>query len=327
VLSSHTSDTGELAHVVPEVGHRSVLLREALDVLEPRPGEIVVDATLGAGGHAERLAEAVGPRGRVIGIDRDPIAIERARHRLARFQDAFTAVRGDHRELPLLLEALGVRVVDRVLFDLGVSSLQLDDPARGFSFSSDGPLDMRMDPGAGATAADLVASLSEEELRTLLWRLGEERGARAIARAVVRERSRRPIRRTTQLVEIVERALGPAARRHRIHPATRTFLALRLAVNRELDDLGATLAAAVDRLRPGGRIAVISFHSLEDRIAKRTLAGLAHRCICPPRLPRCGCGRRDLVRLLGRRSIRPTAAEVRDNPRSRSARLRGAEKL
>jgi len=205
--------------------------------------------------------------------------------------------------------------------------MQLDDPGRGFSFRADGPLDMRMNPGAGRTAAELLASLSEEELREILWRFGEERRSRAIARAIVRQREARPLTGTLQLAELVERTLGPEARRWRIHPATRTFQALRIAVNDELTDLATTVERFATRLRPGGRLAVIAFHSLEDRAVKHTLRSLADRCSCPPGLPVCGCGNQDLVRILTRKPVCPSTVEIESNPRSRSAKLRAAERI
>jgi 16S rRNA (cytosine1402-N4)-methyltransferase len=317
----------EEASVTEPVAHRPVLPRETLELLAPRRGEIVVDATLGTGGHAELLLEAIGPHGRLIGIDRDADGLDVARRRLARFADAFSGIHGDHAELKRLLLAIGIDTVDRVLFDLGVSSRQLDDPERGFSFRADGPLDMRMDARTGPTAADLVAGCSEAELREVLWRFGEERRSRAIARAIAREREKRPLRRTRQLADLVERTLGPGARRWRIHPATRTFQALRIAVNGEIVGLEALLEDAVSLLRPGGRLAVISFHSLEDRAVKRSLKSLAHRCTCPPGLPVCGCGRQDLLRILTSKPVRPTSGEVERNPRARSAKLRAAERL
>jgi 16S rRNA (cytosine1402-N4)-methyltransferase len=229
--------------------------------------------------------------------------------------------------MPQLLATLGIEHVDRVLLDLGLSSLQLDDAERGFSFRLDGPLDMRMDRSAGRTAADLVAALDEEDLRQILWRFGEERRARAIARAIVRERERRPIVSTRQLAELVENILGPAARRFRIHPATRTFQALRIAVNEEIQGLRALIEKAVELLHPDGRLCVIAFHSLEDRAVKHTLRSLADRCSCPAGLPVCGCGRTDLVRILTSRPVRPSDAEVERNPRARSAKLRAAERI
>jgi 16S rRNA (cytosine1402-N4)-methyltransferase len=304
-----------------------VLLQETIERLSPRPGDVAVDATLGQGGHAAALLEAVGPHGRVIGIDRDPAAIAAARLRLAPFGGAFVAVHGHHRELRRHVEQAGAAGAQRILFDLGISSAQLDDPERGFSLRADGPLDMRMDPRSGATAAELLASLDEAEIASLLWRFGEERRSRAIARAIVARREVEPIRRTRELAELVERVAGAGARRYRLHPATRTFQALRIAVNAELEELESTLAGAIDLLLPGGRLAVITFHSLEDRAVKRTLRDRTRRCVCPPRMPVCGCGRPGLLRLVTARPVRPQPAELARNPRARSAKLRVAEKL
>jgi len=312
----------------PEVPHRPVLLLESLELLRLQPGATVVDATLGPGGHAEALLESIGPGGRVIGIDRDPAAIAFARRRLARFQEQFIPLLGDHRDLVELLLGVDVVVVDAVLADLGISSLQLDDPLRGFAFSTDGPLDMRMDPDAnGVSAADLVATLDESGLRDIIATWGEERLAGRIARALVRERSKRPIATTRELALIVEKAAGPAARRFRIHPATRTFQALRIAVNREIEGIPALVSGAVSLLRRGGRLAVISFHSLEDRAVKTAMHGLAHRCVCPPGLPVCGCGRENIVRIVTSRPVVPGLAENASNPRARSAKLRVVERL
>ncbi|HXV77984.1 MAG TPA: 16S rRNA (cytosine(1402)-N(4))-methyltransferase RsmH, partial [Candidatus Polarisedimenticolaceae bacterium] len=263
--------SGEETVMTPESVHEPVLLRETIDWLAVRAGSTVVDATLGPGGHAHALLERIGPSGRLIGIDRDPQALVVATGRLARFGPAFTAVRGNHTDLLRLLRAAAVERVDAVLLDLGLSSLQLASPERGFSFREDGPLDMRMDPQSAPTAAELLAGAGEDELRRLLWRYGEERRARAIARAIVAERVRRPLETTRQLAELVARVLGPAARRYRIHPATRTFQALRIAVNREVDDLERLVADATSVLRCGGRLAVISYHSLEDRAVKHSL--------------------------------------------------------
>ena len=312
----------------PEVPHRPVLLDETLELLRPSPGATIVDATLGPGGHAEALLERVGPEGRVIGIDRDPTAIAFARARLARFGDRFIARLGDHRELVALFHGIDVVVVDAVLADLGISSYQLDDPSRGFAFATDGPLDMRLDPGSGGpSAADLVATLDASALRDIIVTWGEERLAGRIAHALVRERSKRPIVTTRELASLVERVAGPGARRFRIHPATRTFQALRIAVNREIEGLPALVTGAVSLLRPGGRLAVISFHSLEDRAVKTSMLDLAHRCICPPGLPVCGCGREDVVRLVTSRPVVPGPAENASNPRARSAKLRVVERL
>jgi len=311
-----------------DVPHRPVLLRETLEALRPSPGATVVDATLGPGGHAEAILERVGPEGRVIGIDRDPAALDFARERLARFGDRFLALQGDHRDVVGLLHARDVVVVDGVLADLGISSMQLDDAERGFAFSIDGPLDMRMDPGSGVpSAADLVATLDPQALRDIIATWGEERQAFRIARAIVRERAKDPILTTAQLATLVERVAGPAARRFRIHPATRTFQALRIAVNREIEGIPALVTGAVSLLRRGGRLAVISFHSLEDRAVKTTMHGLAHRCVCPPGLPVCGCGRENIVRQVTSKAIVPGPAESASNPRARSAKLRVVERL
>jgi 16S rRNA (cytosine1402-N4)-methyltransferase len=312
----------------PGVPHRPVLLQESLELLRPSPGATVVDATLGPGGHAEALLELIGPEGRVIGIDRDPAAIAFARARLARFGDRFVAMLGDHRDLVELLHGIDVVVIDAVLADLGISSYQLDNPSRGFAFSTDGPLDMRLNPGSNEqSAADLVATLDAPALRDIIATWGEERLAGRIARAIVRERSKRAILTTGELSSLVERVAGPAARRFRIHPATRTFQALRIAVNREIEGLPALVTGAVSLLRRGGRLAVISFHSLEDRAVKTSMLGLARRCICPPALPVCGCGREDVVRLITTRPVVPGPSENASNPRARSAKLRVVERL
>lgn len=308
--------------------HQSVLLTESLALLAPAPGATLVDATLGPGGHAEALLDATGPDGRILGIDRDPAAVAFAKRRLARFGDRFVGVTGDHRDVEAIGREAGFPVVDGVLGDLGISSLQLDDPARGFSFQHDAPLDMRMDPTSEApTAADLVASMDEDELARILTEWGEERAARRIARAIVRERAMRPIETTAALSSLVSRVVAASTGRFRIHPATRTFQALRIAVNREIEGIPAFLRGALALLRPGGRLAVISFHSLEDRAVKITFRKFAHPCVCPPDLPVCVCGRTAEVRPLTPRPIVPSEHEVRRNPRARSARLRGVEKI
>ena len=308
--------------------HQPVLLVESRSLLAPRPGMTVIDATLGPGGHAEALLDDVAPDGRVVGIDRDPEAVDFSRRRLERFGDRFVGLTGDHREIEAICREAGFSTVDGVIADLGISSLQLDDRTRGFSFQHDGPLDMRMDAtSAGPTAADLVATLDESALADLLSRWGEERAARRIARAIVRERARAPIATTGALRDLVARVQGPAAARFRIHPATRTFQALRIAVNREVEGIPALVRGAVSLLRSGGRLAVISFHSLEDRAVKLAMRELTDRCVCPPDLPVCACGRTALVRLLTPRPIVPSEHEVRRNPRARSARLRGLEKI
>jgi len=307
---------------MPEL-HVPVLRDAVAELLAPAAPGLLVDATLGMGGHAAFLLQAA-PGFRLLGIDRDPAAIELARERLGDFGGRVRLVRGTFSRLPELLEEEGESPA-AILADLGCSSLQLDTPERGFSFRSTAPLDMRMGP-EGPTAARLLQELEVEELMRILWDYGEERRARAIARAIAEARQRRPIETTRDLVEIVVRILGPGPR-GRVHPATRTFQALRIAVNDELGELERFLEPAIRSLRPGGRMAVISFHSLEDRIVKHTMRRLEGRCVCPPDLPVCRCGATPLVRPLTRRPIRPTTAEMEENPRSRSARLRAVERI
>ncbi len=308
--------------------HLPVLLREVLEALRPNPGGIYLDATVGAGGHAESILEASAPDGLVVGLDRDPEAIRIASARLSRFADRFRPLHGDFRNLAERVREAGVFAFDGIVADLGVSSMQLDDPARGFSFRHDGPLDMRMDPSSSdPTAADLLADLDEAELKRVFREYGEERLAWPIAKAVVRRRTREPIRTTSELADLVERVAGPAARRFAIHPATRTFQALRIAVNRELEPLPDFVSSAASLLRRGGRLAVISFHSLEDRAIKRAMRALAERCVCPPGLPVCGCGRENVARIVTPKAVVPSDDEVAQNPRSRSARLRAIERL
>jgi len=320
-----------------QVAHRPVLPLEVLEALACRPGGVWVDGTVGAGGHSEAILRATAPGGRLLGCDRDGAALQIARRRLAPFGERVVLRHADHRDLPRILDEALLREVDGILLDLGLSSIQLDDPGRGFSFRMDGPLDMRMDSTQATTAADLVNRLSERELRDLLARYGEEPQAARFARAITRAREQFPITRTQRLAEVIASAAGArgaAGRRGRatppgasIHPATRSFQALRIAVNAEIEYLADLIEAAVARLRAGGRLAVIAFHSLEDRAVKQTFRTMAHRCVCPRDLPRCGCGRPDLVRLVTRGAVRPGPAEVRDNPRARSARLRCVERL
>ena len=299
--------------------HIPVLLQAVLSFLQVRPGGIYIDGTVGGGGHAAALLEASAPDGRLLGLDRDPAALEAAQERLALYGGRVTLRRGSFADLiPLAQDFIPA---DGILLDLGLSSLQLADPARGFSFSQDGPLDMRFDPEDEVTAADLVNTLSVRELTDLLYRYGEERQARRIAEAIV---AARPIYRTAELAALIERTVG---RWERIHPATRTFQALRIAVNRELEALEAALPQALEALRPGGRLVIISFHSLEDRIVKQFLHRESRDCICPPEIPVCVCGHRAQVRVLTPKPVRPDAAEVAANPRARSARPRAAEKV
>ena len=298
------------------------MAEEVLAYLVPRPGAVIVDATVGEGGHAEALLRRIAPAGRLIGLDRDAAAILRSEERLRPFGQNVILRQASFADLDQVLDDAGVGPVDGVLFDLGVSTRQLLEPARGFSFERQGPLDMRMDLRQTTTAADLVNTMNERELADLIYRFGEERASRRIARQIV---IRRPLRTTRDLVQAVEAAVGGA--RGRLHPATRTFQAFRIATNAELDTLARGLLQAITRLRPGGRLCVIAFHSLEDRIVKQTLARFARACICPPDAPTCICGGRRLLRVLTKKPVAPSLAEVRLNPRARSARLRAAERL
>ena len=307
--------------------HVPVLADEVRRLLDVRPGKTVVDATFGAGGHAALLALDLHGKGRVIVIDRDPTArqyFEGFRRKAGGVQARF--LRG---EFATVLDQLATNDVraDAVLLDLGVSSMQLDRPERGFSYAADAPLDMRMDPSADETAADIVNEAPERELAEIFRRYGEERYARQIARAIARRRRREPIARTGELVEVIKTAIPTPARFGDGHPAKRVFQALRIAVNDELGQLEEALPAAIGLLRPRGRIAVISFHSLEDRIVKRLFRAEARGCQCPPDFPVCTCGRDPVLRVLTSRAVRPDAREVALNPRSQSARLRVAEKV
>jgi len=311
----------------PDAPHRPVLLHETVQYLAPERGGLFVDATLGLGGHSEALL-AASPQTRVLGIDRDREALAYARRRLARFGTRCQLVHANFRELPQVLAAVGEREVSGVLADLGVSSLQFDSPARGFSFRHDAPLDMRMNAESDEeTAAELLARLPEEEIARIIFEYGEERRSRRIARLIVERRETgRPVETTGKLAELVARAVG-RKRTDRIHPATRTFQALRIAVNRELEGLAEFIETAVDLLQPHGRLCVISFHSLEDRIVKRTLRRLSGHCECDVRAPVCSCGARRAVEILMRRPVTPTDEEAQENPRARSAKLRAARRL
>jgi 16S rRNA (cytosine1402-N4)-methyltransferase len=302
--------------------HTPVLVEEVLALLAPRPGAVIVDATIGEGGHAEALLRRIAPAGRLIGLDRDAEVILRAEERLRPFGQNVILRQANFADLGQVLDEIGVGSVDGMLFDLGISSRQLLEPSRGFSFDRLGPLDMRLDVRQTLTAADLVNTLSERELADLIYRYGEERASRRIARQIV---SRRPLRTTRDLVQAVDAAVG--GERGRVHPATRTFQALRIATNEETDALLTVLPQAIDRIRPGGRICVIAFHSLDDRIVKQTLArysrGFTSPSDAPPDTP---CGR-PMLRILTKKPVRPSLLEVRRNPRARSARLRAAERL
>jgi len=302
--------------------HNPVLRDECIRALNIRPEGVYVDGTLGRAGHSREIVKRLST-GRLICIDRDLAAIESAQERLAPWMDRVRLVHSNFAELESVLA--GEPDVDGMLFDLGVSSPQLDDPERGFSYMQDAPLDMRMDQTSPLTAREVVNSWDFQELRRVLFEFGEERYAPAIARAIVKRREDKPIGTTLELVEVIKSAMPPAALREKQHPAKRSFQAIRIAVNGELDALPPMLRAAADKLRPGGRLAVITFHSLEDRIVKRAFRELARGCTCPPDFPVCICGKRPLVRL--DKPVTPTAAEIEENPRARSARLRTAEKL
>jgi 16S rRNA (cytosine1402-N4)-methyltransferase len=303
--------------------HVPVLATELLDVLDPHPGETAIDCTFGGGGHSQAVAERLGSAGTLIAIDRDPAAERRFAELEDELEPESRFIHADFADALATLGEEGVRA-DVVYLDLGVSSLQLDAAERGFSYSYDAPLDMRMDPEDELSAADLVNEWPEERIATVLRDYGEERHARSIAREIVR---RRPLRTTAELVDAIRAAVPPAYRFGRGHPAKRSFQALRIAVNDELDSLDRALPAAWDLLRERGRLAVISFHSLEDRRVKRFLADRARGCICPPEIPVCVCGREPEAEPLTRRPLAATPEEIERNPRSHSARLRGARKL
>lgn len=305
--------------------HRPVLLREAVHWLGCAPGKRIADVTVGLGGHAEAIVEASAPDGVLIGVDRDEDALAVARARLD--PSRARLYRAEARELPHILDREGLPRVDGVLFDLGVSSLQLETPERGFAFQIDGPLDMRMDRRQDLTAAHLVNERSEHELAHILRAYGEERWAVAIAKAIVRARAARPLVKTRELVDVVRSAIPARARPVHPHPATRTFQALRIAVNREIEDLDASLEAALSCLTRGGRLVVITFHSLEDRIVKSVMRRWEGGCVCPPGLPICRCGRQRVARVLTSRPLTPAPVEVADNARSRSAKMRVAERV
>ncbi|CAN5507960.1 16S rRNA (cytosine(1402)-N(4))-methyltransferase RsmH [soil metagenome] len=312
-----------------EVGHIPVLAEEVLTTLAPAPGSLQIDATLGGGGHTERILEATDPDGRLLGLDADGAAIARVDGRLrSRFGDRLVLCQANFRDLARVAPAAGFGAADGALFDLGLSSFQLADRERGFGFRAGGPLDMRFDTSRGVPVAELLANLDADELAALFGRYGEEPRAGRIARAVVAARRTAPVTTAEELAALVERAAPPNPRQpRRTHPATRVFQALRIAVNEELDALGEGLAAALDLLRPGGRLVVLSYHSLEDRIVKRFIAAERRGCVCPPEVPVCVCGRNPRLRLVTSPSITPSAAEIEANPRARSARLRAAERL
>jgi len=307
--------------------HITVLKEEAVDALAIKPDGVYVDCTLGGAGHSGLIASRLGEAGRLIAFDQDDAALAHAREALAPYAERVTFVRSNFRRLKEKLAELGIDRVDGVLFDLGVSSPQLDDADRGFSYHQDADLDMRMDRSGGITAYDVVNEWPEEDIARILFHYGEEKFSRRIAREIVAAREAAPIRTTGELTELVKKGIPAAARRTGGHPAKRSFQAIRIAVNDELGAFGEALEQAIDVAAPGGRIAVITFHSLEDRICKTAFAAKLGKCICPPDLPMCGCGAKGVLKLVGRKPIEPSAEELERNPRARSAKLRVAEKL
>lgn len=310
--------------------HQPVMLEEVLEGLNVKPEGVYVDCTLGGAGHSEAILKKLAgtmPGGRLIAMDQDPAAIEAAKIRLAPFKERVVLVRANFIKLAEILDQLDLKEIDGVLFDLGTSSHQLDEPARGFSYQHDAPLDMRMDPEQALTARDLVNNLTEQELKNIIKAFGEERWASRIAAFICEGRKSQFIDTTGQLVEIIKKAIPAGARRQGPHPAKRTFQALRIAVNRELEILESALQNAVQALKPGGRICVISFHSLEDRIVKNLYRRLASPCTCPREFPVCVCGGRKILKIITSKPLVPSAAEAEGNPRARSAKLRIAEKI
>ncbi|HIR09382.1 MAG TPA: 16S rRNA (cytosine(1402)-N(4))-methyltransferase RsmH [Candidatus Avoscillospira stercoripullorum] len=306
--------------------HQSVLLMPAVEALAIRPDGIYLDGTLGGAGHSYEIASRL-TTGRLIGLDRDEVALAAARERLKPFSDRVTLVHSNFQALSAVLDDLGIAKVDGMLFDLGVSSPQLDDKERGFSYMADAPLDMRMDRSEGLTAYDVVNTYDQESLKRILYTYGEERYAPKIAAAIVKRRAEKPIETTLELAEIIRAAMPPQALREKQHPAKRSFQAIRIAVNDELTAVERMLASAIDRLNPGGRLAVITFHSLEDRLVKSAMQEAAKGCICPKEFPVCVCGRTPKVKILTRHPIVADEAELAENPRARSAKLRVAERI
>ena len=306
--------------------HISVLLAECIESLNIRPDGIYVDGTLGLGGHSEQIVRRLST-GRLIGIDRDPSAIRRAGERLRPWEDRVTQVHGCFGDVAAILDDLGIEGVDGMLFDLGVSSPQLDEAERGFSYMLEAPLDMRMDSSAALSAYEVVNSWSEDRLNRILWDYGEERYARRITAAILAARAKKPIESTLELVDLIRGAMPAAALREKQHPAKRSFQAIRIAVNDELGEVERMMDTAPDKLNPGGRLCVISFHSLEDRIVKSGIARRENGCTCPREAPICTCGFVQTLRSVSRKPILPSAEEIETNPRSRSAKLRVAERV
>ena len=309
-----------------EFSHKSVLLRECIDALAIKPDGIYLDGTLGGAGHSFEIVKHL-TTGRLIGVDRDRVALAAAQERLHDYLPRVTFVHSNFSELDRILAELQIPAVDGMLFDLGVSSPQLDDALRGFSYMADAPLDMRMDRDDPLTAGEIVNRWPQEELHRILYECGEERYAPQIAAAIVRNREKKPIETTLELVDIIRGAMPPQALREKQHPAKRSFQAIRIAVNDELTSVSKMMQAAIRHLNPGGRLAVITFHSLEDRIVKSEMQQAARGCTCPPEFPVCVCGKKPQIRLVTRKPIVSGAVELEENPRARSAKLRVAEKL
>lgn len=312
-------DSGSAGGQVP---HQPVLYQQVMNALAPEKGSLFLDGTLGAGGHAKCILQASTPHGQLLGLDRDAEAMKMARQRLRAYKDRLILRQASYRNAPDILDQVGWKRVNGILLDLGVSSMQIDQPQRGFSFMEDGPLDMRFDQDQEVTAADILNSLEEPELVSIIWEYGEERYSRQIARAIV---DARPIQTTRDLARLVQSVVPGHG--SQIHPATRTFQALRIATNEELEVLSTALPELLNRLAPAGRIAIISFHSLEDRIVKQYFKKESSDCLCPPKQPVCTCGHQASIKVLTKKPVRPDKHEIEHNPRARSARLRVAEKL
>ena len=311
-----------------EFSHVSILAPECMEILQPERGGVYVDCTAGGGGHSFEIARRLPGGGRLICLDRDDAALAACEKRLAPFSDRVTLVKTNFSGIGAALDMLGIEQIHGVMWDLGVSSYQLDEKGRGFSYAAEAPLDMRMDQTAAFCARDVVNGYSEAELTRVIRDYGEEKFAARVARVICEKRAEKEIETTSELAQIVHQAIPAAARfKENQHPARRTFQAIRIEVNGELDSIPPSLEEAIRRLAPGGRAAVITFHSLEDRIAKQTFANLASGCTCPPNFPVCVCGKKPTVKILNKKPILPTEAEMNDNPRSRSAKLRGVEKL
>jgi len=307
--------------------HVPVLLDEIIEILNPQPGEVFVDCTMGGGGHSKAIVSRILPGGKLIGIDQDINAVEAAKKNLKDFHDHIIFVHSNYERLNDIIIEYSPQGIDGILFDLGVSSHQLDEKERGFSYMQDAPLDMRMDKNAHFSAWDLINNFSEEEIAKIIWDYGEEKWAKRIARFIVKARENHSIDTTGELVEIIKAAIPAGARKDGPHPAKRTFQAIRIAVNRELEVLENTLDTALNWLKKGGRMGVISFHSLEDRIVKEKFKYWAQDCICPPELPVCQCNKRSMIKILTRKPVTAGKRELENNPRSRSAKFRAAEKI